>query len=261
MNSANQSAAETSYALTPARSPMVAVVNATPASVGPASAGLSQGYPESRVWTLLDDRLVSDAEAAGGLTPSLTQRMLVLIDYAVAGGADAILLACSMYGPVVELARTRHTGTPMLSSDEALFSRIIEDDVRSILLLGPLPRAVQDSTTRLRAALDAAGSQTQIRARAVSGAPAATKNGDMHALEQLLIAEAQPYLGHVDAIVLGNFSIAPAQAAVAAATGLPVLSPTLLAANALREQVNTIAETHVETRKDTNSANRRTRTS
>ena len=97
------------------RAPTVAVINATNASVAPAKAAIAEGFPEARVWSLLDDRLVSDAEAAGGLTPDLSARMASLIDYAVKGGADAVLLSCSMYGPVVQQQR-QASPIPMLSS-------------------------------------------------------------------------------------------------------------------------------------------------
>ena len=46
-----------------------------------------------------------DADAAGGLTPALRDRMSTLIRYAVDGGADAVLLSCSMYGPVARRGR------------------------------------------------------------------------------------------------------------------------------------------------------------
>ncbi|MFE9644373.1 hypothetical protein ACFYO0_09645 [Streptomyces sp. NPDC006365] len=130
------------------RPPTAAVINATSASVEPARTALAEGYPEASVWSLLDDRLISDAEASGGLTPALSDRMLSLIAYAVHGGADAVLLSCSMYGPVLEQARREHR-LPMLSSDEALFAEVARRRFGSVLLLGHLIPAVQDSVNRL----------------------------------------------------------------------------------------------------------------
>jgi hypothetical protein len=220
------------------RPPTVAVINATAASVGPAKAALADGFPEATVWSLLDDRLVTDAETAGGLTPALANRMTALIEYAVSGGADAVLLACSMYGPVVD--RLRRTGSvPMLSSDEELFAEVARRGFGSVLLLGPLPPAVQDSVDRLCTVLgrSTTSARTQVIGKVVSGAPAAVAAGDVPALERVLASAASAHVKDVDAVVLANFSLAPARAGLERALRMPVLSPPLLAASALREHV------------------------
>ncbi|MFF0156891.1 aspartate/glutamate racemase family protein [Streptomyces sp. NPDC005263] len=223
------------------RPPTVAVINATPASVEPAGTALAEGYPEASVWNLLDDRLMSDAEASGGLTPALSDRMLSLIAYAVRGGADAVLLSCSLYGPVLEQARQLH-GLPMLSSDEELFAEVARRRFGSVLLLGALAPAVQDSVNRLERVLSevADGKRTEVIGRTASGAAGAAARQNLDALETSLTEAATPYLGDVDAVVLGMFSLAPARAGVEKALGLPVLSAPLLAARALREQVTAV---------------------
>jgi hypothetical protein len=151
------------------RAPLVAVINATPASVSPAKAALAEAFPEATVWNLLDDRLISDAEAAGGLTPALSRRMLRLIDYAIGGGAEALLLSCSMYGPVLDQARRDHK-LPMLSSDEALFEEVASRSFASVLLLGPLEPAVEDSVGRLCLVLRSSASGTQVIGQVAIGA-------------------------------------------------------------------------------------------
>ena len=71
---------------------------------------LRRRVPRGRLWHLLDNRLVTDADAAGGLTPALHDRMSSLIQYAVDGGADAVQLSCSMYGPVAADAHRAAAG-------------------------------------------------------------------------------------------------------------------------------------------------------
>ncbi|WP_416981009.1 aspartate/glutamate racemase family protein [Streptomyces sp. T028] len=214
----------------------VAVVHATPASVAPTRSALAEGFPEASVWNLLDDRLMSDAEEAGGVTPDLSDRMLSLIDYAVRGGADAVLLSCSLYGSVLEQARRRYD-LPMLSSDDALFAEVARRRFGSVLLLGPLAPAVRDSVNRLERVLSGAqdGERTKVIGRTATGAAEAAAHDDLGALEQSLTAAATPYLKDVDAVVLGMFSLAPAHAGLEQALGLPVLSAPPLAARALRE--------------------------
>jgi Asp/Glu/hydantoin racemase len=220
------------------RAPLVAVINATSASVAPAKTGLAAAFPEAAVWNLLDDRLISDAEAAGGLTPALSRRMLALIDYAVRGGAEAVLLSCSMYGPVVEEARRDHD-LPMLSSDEELFAEVSRRSFGSVLLLGPLAPAVEDSVTRLRDVLNRStgAPTTRIVGQVADGAVAATACGDIEKLVRVLQSAASPHVPDVDAVVLGNFSLAPARDGLEGVLQLPVLSAPALAAARLRRSL------------------------
>ena len=61
--------------------------------------------PGVRVWNLLDDRLGSDADALSDIPPPLRNRMLNLVRHGVDGGADAVLMVCSMYGDTQPVAR------------------------------------------------------------------------------------------------------------------------------------------------------------
>ena len=225
------------------RAPLVAVINATVASVSPAKAGLAQAFPEATVWNLVDDRLIRDADAAGGLTPALSSRMLNLIEYAVTGGAEAVLLSCSMYGPVLEHARHDYD-VPMLSSDEELFDEVARRSFRSVLLLGPLAPAVEDSVTRLREVLSrSTGAATpRIIGQMADGAVTATTRGDKEELVRVLTSAASPHLKDVDAVVLGNFSLAPAREGLEAALQIPVLSAPELAAARLRRSLQMAGE-------------------
>jgi hypothetical protein len=90
--------------------PTLALVHATPAAMAPAVAAFGERFPEAGLWHLLDDRLVTDAERAGGLVPPLRRRMLSLIGHAVAGGADGVLC------PGAAAAATAGDGAALLAS-------------------------------------------------------------------------------------------------------------------------------------------------
>ncbi len=78
--------------MTPA-TPTVALIHATPAAMAPARAAFADRFPQARLWNLLDDLLISQAEEAGRITPPLRRRMERLIEQARDGGADAVLAA------------------------------------------------------------------------------------------------------------------------------------------------------------------------
>jgi Asp/Glu/hydantoin racemase len=163
--------------------------------------------------------------------------MLSLIAHAVHGGADAVLLACSLYGPVLEVARREHR-LPMLSSDEELFAEVARGRYERVLLLGYLAPAVEDSVNRLTRllAVTEGTERTQVIGHTSARAAEAVARDDLDALEKSLTEAAIPYLD-ADAVVLGTFALSPAHTGVQSALGLPVLSAPLLAACALRERV------------------------
>ena len=221
--------------------PTVAMVHATPAAIAPAVAAFGERFPEAGLWHLLDDRLVSDAERAGGLVAPLRRRMLSLIGHAVAGGADGVLLTCSMYGPVARLA-AQLWELPVAGSDEALYARVAAERPARVAVLGSLETAVADSTARLREALaegaaDAAPSGTEVVGVLCPGAAAAARDGDGAALLASLRSAAEPLAGQVDLVLLGQYSLTGAQPQLEAALGVPVWSPPHVAAELLRRRL------------------------
>ncbi|MET7395714.1 hypothetical protein ABZS66_19700 [Dactylosporangium sp. NPDC005572] len=210
--------------------PTVALIHATPASMSPAHAAFSERFPDAKLWNLLDDRLITEADAAGGLTPGLRQRMAELIRYAVGGGADAVQLTCSMYGPVT---RDADWAVPVYASDEAMFARIRADRPPRVAVLGPLATGVADTVTRLRDFLE--NPAVHVDGVVVDGAAAAGRADDTARLRDLLVAAARRVAPGADLIVLGQYSVSPACAAVSAAVPVPVLSPPHLAADVLRD--------------------------
>jgi hypothetical protein len=218
--------------------PTVAMIHATPAAIAPAVAAFGECFPEAGLWHLLDDRLVSDAEQAGGLLPRLRRRMLSLIGHAVSGGADGVLLTCSMYGPVARLAGQLWE-RPVAGSDEAVHERVAAERPARVALLGSLEPAVADSVARLREVLAArqAGPGTEVVGVLCPGAAAAARDGDGPALLASLRAAALPLAGRVDLVLLGQYSLTGVHAELEAALGVPVWSPPHVAAELLRRRL------------------------
>jgi len=175
-----------------------------------------------------------DADAAGGLTPALHERMSSLIRYAVAGGADAVQLSCSMYGPVAYAADQVEAAT-VLASDQAMFERVVEVAPARVGILGSLASAVADSAARLAAHLADAGVASTIATRVVDGASEAANAGDPERLERLMVEAALELGRQVDLLVLAQYSLAPTRAGIAAVSAVPVLSAPQLAASRLAE--------------------------
>lgn len=208
-------------------SPRIALIHATHASAGPAHEAFAAEFPDARLWNLLDDQLIVEAEAAGGLTEPLRGRMKTLIEYARQAGADAVLLTCSMYGPVT---RELRAGIPVLASDQALFDEVAARDPKRVAVLGPVRTGVDDTAARLTEQVP----EPLVTGHVIDGARAATTAGDRDALNRCVRDAVLAVQDDTDLIVLGQFSISPAQPAAQQAVSVPILSPPHLAARRLR---------------------------
>lgn len=215
--------------------PKIALISAVPAAIPPTRAALRDLLPDAVVWNILDDRLLVDADRRGGLDAGLRRRMRRLIEHALAEEADAVLLTCSLYGPV---AQETHAGIPVLAPDEAAFADIAAAGYASVLVLASFDGARDDSVERLKKALREAGAISRVAGLSVPAAMAATKAGDHDALVTTLVDACVDRPADVEAVFLAQYSLAPAGDALQQAAGIPVVSGPRSAANALRRLVS-----------------------
>ncbi|HIZ36327.1 MAG TPA: hypothetical protein H9815_11160 [Candidatus Ruania gallistercoris] len=213
---------------------LIALISATSVAIPPATEALAGQLPGTRVWNLLDDRLLQDAADAGGLTEPLADRMRRLIGHAVDAGADGILLTCSMYGPV---AQETSAPIPVLAPDEAAFAEAGSGAYRTVLVVASLESALADSVQRFGQAVATTGQQVEVRGLAVPAAKDAAGANDPTALADILIDACRPQLAGVDAILLAQYSLAPAQTELQTALDVPVISGPRSAAVALGERL------------------------
>ncbi|MEU5870461.1 hypothetical protein AB0A73_02755 [Glycomyces sp. NPDC047369] len=207
----------------------IALIHGTTAAVAPAVDGLAAGFPEAEPWNLLDDRLLPDADAAGGLTPELAERMSRLIAYARDGGAAGVLLTCSMYGPVAEAT---DIGIPVLAPDQAAFARVARERWPGVLVVASFETAARDAGRRLRAVADG----TEVESATSTAAMAPSRSGDVQGLADALHATVSAGRGY-DAVVLAQYSLAPAAELLQDRLGIPVVSGPLAAAALLKSQL------------------------
>jgi Asp/Glu/hydantoin racemase len=211
--------------------PLIALISATPAAIGPATSGLAARFPNAGVWNILDDRLLVEANDAGAVTPVLSDRMERLIDHAVLGGATGILLTCSMYGTVAHDYPADEV--PVLAADDAAFDAAIDGGFARIVLVASFEAALADAVDRFRGALAEAGSPSEVLPVVAPDAMAATKSGDVDALCAALAAACSTAAGF-DAVLLAQYSLAPAAEALASVLGVPVIAGPIAAATRLQ---------------------------
>ncbi|NYE35370.1 aspartate/glutamate racemase [Nocardioides cavernae] len=221
-------------------SPVVAVIHATAASMEPVKAAFAETSPDVELWHLLDDRLVREANEAGGLTDELHGRMASLIDYALTTGADAVQLACSMYGPV---AAAKDGDVPVVAADQAMFDRVVGLAPATVGVLATASSSADDTVARLGTVLRSGGLHSSVTSVVVDDAARATAAGDRDGALRALAEAAVSLAPTVDVVVLAQYSMSPALDAITVAMQqaritVPVLSPAHLAADKVSGLVN-----------------------
>ncbi|MEV6909212.1 hypothetical protein [Amycolatopsis sp. NPDC051071] len=195
--------------------PRIALISATPAAIPPAVNALATGFPRAQPWNILDDRLLADV-GPDGRTPALDDRMRHLIDYAVTGGADGVLLTCSLYG---EVTKQVDAPVPLLAPDEAAFDDALSSGHTRILVVASLASALADSTARFAQAARDKGITVEV-----GGVLAPDK----------LVETPQAETGAWDLVLLAQYSLAPRAEELSSALGLPVVSGPRSAAKRLK---------------------------
>ncbi|MBC8792926.1 MAG: arylsulfatase [Tagaea sp. CACIAM 22H2] len=185
------------------------LIHALRDSVEPARAAMARGWPEAQVANLLDDSLSADLTRAGALDAAMIARFVRLGRYAHDQGAEGILFTCSAFGAAIE-AVAADLPIPVLKPNESAFRAALRHGKR-IGLLVTFEGSLAPLTAELRAM---AGDALDLHAQIVPGALAALQTGD-GAAHDALIAQTASRLPAINALVLGQFSMARAAGAIA----------------------------------------------
>jgi hypothetical protein len=199
----------------------IALIHALKHSIAPVEDAFGRLWPTARLANLLDDSLSADLARDGALTPAMTERFLTLARYAKASGADGVLFTCSAFGPCIEACARELAPTPVLKPNEAM----IED---ALALVGARGRVGLLAT--FAPTLDSMPPEFAALAPGVTVVPklaedalAALDGGDAAGHDRAAV-DAAMALRECDVIALGQFSLARAAQAIAAATGRRVLT-------------------------------------
>ena len=193
----------------------ITLIHALRHSIVPIEASFAKLWPEARLMNLLDDSLSADLARDGGLTDAMTERFRKLGRYAAATGSDAILFTCSAFGPCVEAVAREQEPIPVLKPNEAMIEQAAAKAPK-VGLLSTFAPTLASMPREFPAAIE-------IVPKLVEGALAALDRGD-RAEHDRLVVEAAKDLRDCDLIALAQYSMAPAAAQVAEATGREVLT-------------------------------------
>ena len=196
----------------------------TVAGLVPVFQDLARQLPaDVKISNIVDESLLEDAIAAGGLTHAVNRRVVDHVLSAADSGAVAVLATCSSIGPAVEIA-SQLVGVPVLRIDEPMASAAIESGTR-IGVLATVASTLDPTVDLLRRCAQRLGKDVELVPVLKADAFAAIRSGD-GATHDAIIGEALAGLAvDVDAIVLAQASMARVVATLEPGTlSVPVFS-------------------------------------
>ena len=204
----------------------IALIHALKHSIVPIEASFAKLWPQPRLMNLLDDSLSADLARDGRLTDAMTERFQAIGRYVASTGSDAILFTCSAFGPCIEAVARKLGPMPVLKPNQAMIELAVEQG-RKIGLLSTFPPTLASMPREFPASVE-------LVPKLAEGAMAALDRGDRTEHDRLVVEAAKDLRG-CDVIALAQYSMAPAAAQVAEATGRPVLTTPDSAVAKLRE--------------------------
>jgi len=206
--------------------PRIALIHALRESQVPAWNAFAAGWPEAKIFNVLDDSLPLDLTAEGELTQGIIERFRTLGNYAANAGTrtektHAILFTCSAFGPALDTVK-REQSIPVLRPNEAAFEAALASGQRIALMTtfaGSMPPLVQEINAMARER-NLAPTITTIVAE---GALPALQSGNADEHDRIA-ARTAATLTDIDVLVLCQFSLARAAKVIAPVAGRTVLT-------------------------------------
>jgi aspartate/glutamate racemase len=177
--------------------------------------------PDVRVINIVDDSLLDDVLAAGGLTQDITRRICQYALAAEDGGADVILSQCSSVGEAIDVAR-KLVHIPIVKIDEPMAEEALRFGSR-VAVVATLSTTLDPTCRLIERTARCLGKRVQIRRVLAEGAFDVLKAGDVQGHNAMVLREIRSVQGAADVIVLAQGSMAVLVPALQG-LGVPVLA-------------------------------------
>jgi Asp/Glu/hydantoin racemase len=178
--------------------------------------------PEVRLINIMDDSLLPDCMAAGGITPEVTRRMCAYVVAAEVAGADAILSLCSSLGPTIDVARKR-VRIPVIKIDDAHTEKAAREADR-VGVMATVATTLAPTVALIREKAAALGKPVEIQESLSNAAFEALMRGEKDQHDAMVLDAACELGPKVDVILFAQASMTRLAPAVEQVTGRPVLT-------------------------------------
>jgi Asp/Glu/hydantoin racemase len=184
----------------------VAVIHTGPVTVEPIKQRCKKIIPEVRIINIMDDSLLNDCRAAGGLTKAVTQRMCQYFIIAETMGVDVIFNACSSVGETVDVGR-QLVSIPIVKIDEAMAEQAVASGTK-IGVVATVPTTLDPTVRLIEAKAKEQGKELAITRALCSKAFDLLLAGKADEHDQEVMDKVKELSATVDVVVLAQCSMA-----------------------------------------------------
>ncbi len=184
---------------------------------------------------MVDDSLLADVRATGGLTAPVVRRVVGYGALAAASGADAILNCCSSVGEAADVLASM-LEIPVVKIDDRMASRAVEWGER-LAVVATVPTTLAPTARLLERKAQLAGKPVKVTPCLVEGAFDALIGGDASQHDSWVLEAIVRAAAGNDVVVLAQGSMARLLSALPASLTTPVLSSPRLGVEALRDSL------------------------
>lgn len=184
----------------------VFAIHTTPALVEILRTLFPEILPEVRLVNVVDDSLLADVRAAGGLIPSVTRRIIGYGTLAESSGADAILNCCSSVGEAADLL-AQTVNIPVVKIDNRMAEQAVEKGSR-IAIVATVATTLDPTERLLHRKAKEEGKNIITKRYLAGNAYDALIAGNPDEHDRLLKAEIEQAMAENDVVVLAQGSMA-----------------------------------------------------
>jgi aspartate/glutamate racemase len=181
--------------------------------------------PGVRVISLMDDSLLPDVMAAGGVTDAVRQRLRAYVEQAIGAGAQAVMSCCSSIGDAVEEIAAE-ASVPVLRIDAPMAEEAVRQGER-IGVLATVGTTLEPTANLIRRTAARLGRQAKVEAVLVEGAYADLQAGHGEEHDRKVLRALRDLIARSDVVVLAQASMARLVAALESPPPVPILSSPL----------------------------------
>jgi aspartate/glutamate racemase len=174
--------------------------------INPFAKPFAEQNPDVELMNIMDDTLLSESLAHGGPTPAVIRRMVLYAMAAEAMGADVVMCSCTTMGEATRTAR-KFLSVPMFNIDEPMAREAVALG-RRLGIIATVPTSAPATRALLENEARAAGKQIEIETVINERAFEHLLAGEIREHDALVHQEIDRLADKVDAIVLGQISLA-----------------------------------------------------
>ena len=179
----------------------MAFLHTSPVHIATCNALLAELAPTIPVQHVVDESLLTDARAAGGVTPDVARRLDARIQ-SLSTSTCVVVCTCSTIGAYAEIAQV-DPGTKVLRIDRAMAERAVWMG-RHIVLAATLASTIEPTRNLLLSAARAAQKDVWIQELLIEQAWRQFESGNLEAYAQTIADRLLEAASEIDVIVLAQ---------------------------------------------------------